>query len=122
MQSYDNTNVYDGVFEGGCTIFPATDQDYNVKPGQIYRHFKGGFYRILQVAQHESKQVKLVIYQNLFSETDTTVWAREIGEFSSSVDAVKYPQYAGVKRFQLLLDPADRKASLDRLKQLGQSE
>ena len=56
MQSYDNTNVYNGVFEGGCTLFPATDQDYNVKPGQIYRHFKGGFYRILQVAQHESKQ------------------------------------------------------------------
>ena len=123
MQSYnDDTNVYDGIFEGCCTLFPATEQDYRVKPGQIYRHFKGGFYKVLQVAQHESKQVELVIYQNVFTDTDPTVWAREIKDFSSTVDAAKYPQYAGAKRFQLLLDPADKEASLHRLKQLGQSE
>lgn len=34
------------------------------KPGQVYRHFKGGIYEVVCVAQHtERKKEKLVIYK-----------------------------------------------------------
>jgi hypothetical protein len=42
-------------------------------PG-IYRHYKGGHYRVLGVARHESNGAKLVIYHSYSVEHDLERW------------------------------------------------
>jgi hypothetical protein len=42
-------------------------------PG-IYRHYKGGHYRVLGVAQHESTGAKTVIYHSYSVEHDLGRW------------------------------------------------
>ncbi|MBP5471662.1 MAG: DUF1653 domain-containing protein [Lachnospiraceae bacterium] len=49
--------------------------------GELYRHFKGGLYRIVTIAQHTETQEGLVIYR---SEDDPSkVWARPVTLFCS---------------------------------------
>jgi hypothetical protein len=42
-------------------------------PG-IYRHYKGGHYRVLGVARHESNGSKMVIYHSYSVEHDLDRW------------------------------------------------
>ena len=42
-------------------------------PG-IYRHYKGGYYRVLGVAKHESDGKKLVIYHSYSVDHDMDRW------------------------------------------------
>ena len=66
--------------------------------GETYRHFKGGLYRIVTIAQHTETQEGLVIYR---SEDDPSkVWARPVTLFCSPVDRVKYPDAAQEMRFE----------------------
>ncbi|MBO7532246.1 MAG: DUF1653 domain-containing protein [Lachnospiraceae bacterium] len=66
--------------------------------GELYRHFKGGLYRIVTIAQHTETQEGLVIYR---SEDDPSkVWARPVTLFCSPVDRVKYPDAAQEMRFE----------------------
>lgn len=51
--------------------------EYNRKMiGQLYRHFKGDFYRVLFVAVHSETAELLVIYCK--PEDTTKVWARPL--------------------------------------------
>ena len=45
----------------------------DIKPGK-YRHFKGGEYRVIGVAQHSETMEELVVYQALYD--DGTLWVR----------------------------------------------
>ncbi len=66
--------------------------------GELYRHFKGGLYRIVTIAQHTETQEGLVIYR---SEDDPSkVWARPVTLFCSPVDRVKYPDAVQEMRFE----------------------
>ncbi|MCR5620024.1 MAG: DUF1653 domain-containing protein [Lachnospiraceae bacterium] len=66
--------------------------------GELYRHFKGGLYRIVTIAQHTETQEGLVVYR---SEDDPSkVWARPVTLFCSPVDRVKYPDAAQEMRFE----------------------
>ena len=66
--------------------------------GELYRHFKGGLYRIVTVAQHTETSEGLVIYR---SEDDPTkVWARPVVNFMSPVDRFKYPDATQDMRFE----------------------
>lgn len=42
-------------------------------PG-IYQHYKGGYYRVLGVAKHESSDIKLVIYHSYSLDHDMSRW------------------------------------------------
>lgn len=65
--------------------------------GELYRHFKGGLYRIITIAQHTETEEGLVIYR---SEDDPSkVWARPMVSFMSPVDMVKYPDATQDMRF-----------------------
>lgn len=43
-------------------------------PQGKYRHFKGGEYRVIGVAQHSETMEELVVYQALYD--DGTLWVR----------------------------------------------
>ena len=68
--------------------------------GELYRHFKGGLYRIVTIAQHTETSEGLVIYRS--EEDPSKVWARPVVNFLSPVDKVKYPDATQDMRFELV--------------------
>jgi hypothetical protein len=68
-----------------------------VIPGDIYRHFKGGFYKILCEATHSETGESLVVYQAFSS---SAIYARPTDMFLSEVDHDKYPEVTQKYRFQ----------------------
>lgn len=70
-----------------------------------YRHFKGGRYQILCVAEKEDTGEQLVIYQALYG--DGKIWARNLDEFTSEVDHEKYPDVKQRWRFERIVPPEE---------------
>lgn len=68
--------------------------------GGLYRHFKGMYYYLLDVATHSETGEKLVVYQKLYDERD--LYVRPLEMFCSDVDRDKYPDVKQQKRFQLM--------------------
>jgi hypothetical protein len=71
-----------------------------VTVGAEYRHYKGGLYRIIDVALHsEDPEQILVIYQNL--KQPELVWARPIEMWN---ETVTLPDGSTVNRFAVTKD------------------
>ena len=66
---------------------------------RIYRHFKGDYYIVVDVAQHSETDEQLVIYRTLYG--DGKLYARPYDMFMSKVDREKYPDVKQEYRFQL---------------------
>ena len=66
---------------------------------RVYRHFKGDYYIVVDIAIHSETKEKLVLYRSLYS--DGSLYARPYGMFSSKVDREKYPDVEQEYRFQL---------------------
>jgi hypothetical protein len=57
--------------------------DRTVAPGQVWRHYKGGFYFIVAVAKHTETEEQFVIYR--LTSASAEFWARPLAMFLSSV-------------------------------------
>ncbi len=80
------------------TTKQAIAQRHKDMIGKTYRHFKGGMYKVVEIAVHSEKADVLVIYQSV--KDPTLVWARPLDMFLSDVDKEKYPLARQDKRFE----------------------
>lgn len=59
------------------------------KSGEVYRHFKNGWYKVIGIALHTETEERLVIYQSLSGNRG--IFARPVNSFLEEVDKKKYP-------------------------------
>lgn len=65
----------------------------------VYKHFKGDYYIVEDVAAHSETSKELVIYRGLYDEQK--LYARPKDLFLSAVDHKKYPDVKQKWRFEL---------------------
>lgn len=69
--------------------------------GEVYRHFKGNYYKIVTVGVHTESGERLVVYESM---SDGRIWVRPYYDFMSEVDRKKYPDADQRYRFELVED------------------
>ena len=88
-----------------------------VLKGGVYRHFKGRYYEVLGVASYHdwgkkyanaTRPIKdMVIYKALYNDASKNIFYgdifyRELDDFVSEVDKIKYPNVKQKYRFELV--------------------
>ena len=67
--------------------------------GDVWKHFKGKRYVIVDIAEHTETKEKLVIYHRM---SNNKIYARPVEMFMSEVDHEKYPNVTQKYRFELV--------------------
>ena len=70
-----------------------------VKIKGIYKHFKGDYYLVEDIAKDSETQEEMVVYRKLYE--DCGLWVRPKKMFLSEVDHNKYPDIKQKYRFEL---------------------
>lgn len=75
----------------------------NVKIGKVYRHFKGNYYFIVDIALNSETQERMVIYKAIYDRNDSQIWVRREAMFLEEIDASRKDNITGQKhRFELV--------------------
>lgn len=71
-----------------------------IKIHGIYRHFKGNYYLVEELAKDSETEETIVVYRKLYG--DGSLWVRPLNMFLSEVDHNKYPDVEQKYRFELI--------------------
>ncbi len=76
-----------------------------VKIGKVYRHFKGNYYFVENVALDSETKERLVIYKPIYDRNDSKIWVRREEMFLEEIDITRKDNITGQKyRFELVED------------------
>ena len=76
-----------------------------VKIGKIYRHFKGNYYFVEDVALDSETKERVVIYKPIYDRNDSQIWVRREEMFLEEIDQTRKDNITGQKyRFELVED------------------
>ena len=66
---------------------------HTIQPGR-YRHYKGNFYEVIDVARHSETEEQMVVYRCLYG--DYSLWVRPLVMFQEKVEikGEKVPRFA----------------------------
>lgn len=70
-----------------------------LKINGVYRHFKGDYYLVVDLAKDSESKEDMVVYRRLYG--DGSLWVRPLAMFLSEVDHKKYPNVSQSYRFEL---------------------
>ena len=70
-----------------------------VKINGVYKHFKGNYYMVLDIARDTETLEEYVVYRALYG--DNELWIRKLDDFLSEVDHEKYSLIKQKYRFEL---------------------
>ncbi len=65
----------------------------------VYKHFKGNYYIVEDIALDSDTLEECVVYRGLYG--DAPLWIRKKDDFLSKVDKEKYPDINQEYRFEL---------------------
>ncbi len=71
----------------------------DIKKNGVYKHFKGDYYLVEDVATHSETKEKYVVYRALYGTNE--LYIRPMEMFLSKVDKEKYPDVKQEYRFEL---------------------
>ncbi len=73
-----------------------------VKIGKVYRHFKGNYYFVQDVALDSETKERIVVYRPIYDRNDSQVWVRREAMFLEEIDKNRKENITGQKyRFEL---------------------
>jgi len=76
-----------------------------IQVGKVYRHFKGNYYYIQEVALDSETKERMVIYRPLYDRKDSKVWVRREAMFFEEVPLDRPDNITGqTQRFILAED------------------
>ena len=76
-----------------------------VKIGKIYRHFKGNYYFVQDVALDSETKERIVVYRPIYDRNDSQIWVRREEMFLEKIDETRKDNITGQKyRFELVQD------------------
>lgn len=70
-----------------------------IKLKRVYKHFKGDYYLLEDIAKDSETEEDMVIYRKLYG--DGSLWVRPLKMFLEPVDKAKYPDCEQMFRFEL---------------------
>ena len=62
----------------------------------LYRHYKGGYYKVTGICLHSETKEELVLYESLNEDPMSKLWVRPVDKFFENVvvDGVKIPRFS----------------------------
>lgn len=75
-------------------------ENREIKAGQIYRHFKGKFYKIIGLATDSETNAKVVVYEAQYGANE--LYVRPYTLFTEKLNVAQYPNTMQEHRFELV--------------------